>query len=119
MPSRRAQDADGVVYRFATKNPIATEDFLSHHELGLAPRASACRRCSLSIYRTIAAARRKLRELRDRFPDRFGSHIAEGNLSADDGKIKQQGTDPDHHEWWAYEGVSRHAKFRIVETLQN
>ena len=118
-PPFDATDADGVVYRFATKSPVAAEDFLSHHELGLAPRAQACRRCSLSLYRTLAAARRKLRELRDRSPERFGPHIAEGNLSAAHGKIKQEGSDPDHHEWWAYEDVVRHAAFRIVETVQS
>ena len=118
-PPTGASDASGIVFRFATKNPVAAEDFLSHHELGLAPKAKPCSRAGLSVYRTISSARRRLRELRDRSPARFGPHIAEGSLSAEHGKIKQEGGDPDHHEWWAYEGVERHAPFRIVETLES
>jgi len=118
-PPSTADDALGIVYRFATKSPVAAEDFLSHKELGLAPKAPPCRRCSLSAYRTVGSARRKLRELRDRSPARFGPYIAEGSLSAEHGKIKQEGADPDHHEWWAYQGVQRHTLFRIVETLES
>lgn len=118
-PPADAANADGIVYRFATKNPVDARDFLSHRELGLAPRAQACRRCSLSVYRTLLSARRKLRELRERFPDRFGPYIAEGTLLAEHGKIKQEGTDSDHHEWWAYDGVERHGPFRIVESLEH
>jgi len=117
-PPATSSDAGGVVYRFAMKNPVDAQDFLSHYELGLAPRSNPCRRCSLSVYRSLDSARKKLRELRDRSPDRFGSYIAEGSLTAAHGKIKQEGADPDHHEWWAYDGVIRHAPFRVVESLE-
>jgi hypothetical protein len=116
-PPITASDAGGIVFRFVMHNPIDPQDFLSHHELGLAPKAQPCRRCGLSVYLNLGAARKKLRELRDRSPERFGSHIAEGSLNASHGKIKQGGADPDHHEWWPYEGVARHQPFRIVETL--
>ncbi len=118
-PPPEASDAGGVVFRFATRNPVAAEDFLSHHELGLAPKAKPCSRAALSVYRTIASGRRRLRQLRERDPARFGPHIAEGSLAAEHGKIMQEGVDPDHHEWWAYEGVQRHAPFRIAETLES
>jgi hypothetical protein len=118
-PPPEASDAGGVVFRFAKRNPVAALDFLSHHELGLAPKAKPCSRAGLSVYRTIALARRKLRQLRERFPARFGAHIAEGSLAAEHGKIMQEGADPDHHEWWAYEGFERHALFRIAETLES
>ncbi len=75
-PPPGASDAGGVVFRFATRNPVAAEDFLSHHELGLAPKAKPCSRAGLSVYRTIASARRRLRQLRERDPARFGPHIA-------------------------------------------
>lgn len=117
-PPTAAMDANGVVFRFATKSPVDPHDFLSHSELGLAPRSQPCRRCGLSVYRNLASARRKLRELRDRLPDRFGPHIAEGTLFAEHGKIKQEGKDLDHYEWWAYDGIERHAPFRIVESLE-
>ena len=117
-PPAEASDASGVVFRFATQNPVAADDFLSHHELGLALKAPQCRRSSLSVYGTVVSARRKLRELRDRSPARFGPYIAEGALKAEHGKIKQEGVDPDHHEWWAYRGVERHTIFRIVESIE-
>jgi hypothetical protein len=117
-PPGTAVDAHGVVNRFATKSPIDYSDFLSHHELGLAPRSQPCRRCSLSVYRSLAVARSKLRELRNRSPDRFGPYITEGQLTSAHGKIKQEGSEPDHHEWWAFEGIVRHALFRIVESLE-
>jgi hypothetical protein len=116
-PPVTAADTSGIVYRFVMNDPIDPKDFLSHHELGLAPRAQPCRRCGLSVYRSLDAARTKLRDLRNRYPARFGSYIAEGSLTAQHGKIKQEGADPEHHEWWAYEGVARHEPFRVVETL--
>ena len=117
-PSPAAEDARGEVYRFASNDPLTADDFRSHHELGLAPRTQKCRRCSLSVYRTIESARKKLRELRARSPARFGRYLAIGTLSAELGKLMQAGVDPDHLEWWAYEGVERHANFRIAETLE-
>ena len=42
----------------------------------------------------------------------------EGLLTAAHGKIKQEGSEPDHHEWWAYSGVERHVPFRVIETLE-
>jgi hypothetical protein len=117
-PPHASVDADGVVFRFATRSPVDPRDFLSHHELGLAPRSQPCRRCSLSVYRSLATARRKLTELRNRAPDRFGPYIMEGLLTAAHGKIKQEGSEPDHHEWWAYDGVERHVPFRVIETLE-
>lgn len=116
-PPPSAMNAEGIVFRFAMKSPVDAGDFLSHHELGLAPRSNPCRRCSLSVYRSLPSARKKLRELRARTPDRFGSHIAKGTLTAEHGKIKQEGSDPDHHEWWGYDGIERHAPFQIVESL--
>lgn len=118
-PPTCAPDASGIVFRFATQSPISADDFLSHFELGLAPTANACSRASLSVYRDLAPARKKLRQLRDRFPARFGPHIAEGLLAAEHGKLMQNGSDPDHLEWWAYKGVERHTPFRIADTLES
>ncbi len=116
-PPDSASDATGIVFRFIQSSFIDPADFLSHHELGLAPRAQPCRRCSLSVYRTLDFAREKLSELRARFPGRFGSHIAQGRLLPEHGKLKQKGIDLDHHEWWAYDGVERHEPFQMIELL--
>ena len=116
-PPSAAGDASGVVFRFVASNPIVPGDFLSHHELGLAPRANPCSRCSLSVFDNREAARSSLKSLRNRYPDRFGRHIAQGVLNADLGKMKQAGSNASHWEWWAYEGIERHEPFLIVETL--
>lgn len=116
-PPAAAVDASGVVFRFVRHDPIDPGDFLSHHELELAPTAKPCSRCSLSVFDNREAARTQLRYLRTRNPDRFGRHIGEGTLSADLGKLMQSGSNPSHRDWWAYEGVERHRPFRVVETL--
>lgn len=117
-PPENSPDADGIVFRFTIDNRITAQDFLSHQELGLAPRSQPCRRCSLSIYRDLEYARKKLRELRDRSPDRFGaSCIAEGMLKAEHGKSKQEGADKNHHEWWPYDGVQKQHRFYTVHAL--
>jgi len=118
-PTLTATDALGAFFRFVTRNPVDALDFLSHHELDLARGANACQRCSLSIYRTLDGARRRLVQLRDRNRARFGPHIAEATLNSEHGKIKQEGRDPEHYEWWAYEGIVRHEPFRVVETVED
>jgi hypothetical protein len=118
-PPEAAVDASGVVFRFVTNNPVDPGDFQSHHELGLARTANPCSRCSLSIFDDKDAARTKLKQLRGRYPDRFGLHIAEGTLTAEFGKMKQDGGNRSHFEWWAYDGVERHRPFRVVETLDH
>lgn len=116
-PPHDSDEASGVVFRFVNGDSIDPQDFLSHHELGLAPRAPACRRCSLSVYRTLGFARVKLKQLRDRFPGRFGTSIAAGQLAPELGMLKQEGADLDHHEWWAYDGVERQTPFRVVDAI--
>ena len=117
-PPAAAADVDGIVYRFVAKDPVDAEDFRSHHELKLALHANPCRRCSLSVYRSLEIARDRLRGLRTRNPKRAEKHIAKGELTPDDGKLSQAGQDSDHYEWWAFDGVERHRTFQIVERLE-
>ncbi len=106
-----------MVFRFVANDPVESGDFLSHHELGLALQSNPCRRCSLSVYGTLASARARLRLLRDRNPDRAERHIARGEVAAGDGKLSQAGRDSEHYEWWAFDEVVRHRSFQVVERL--
>jgi hypothetical protein len=58
-----------------------------------------------------------LRKLRKRNPLRAERLIARGALTATDGVMSQAGNDPEHHEWWAFDGVERHRSFQVVERL--
>ena len=117
-PPPPAADADGIVFRFVAKDPVEAGDFRSHHELGLALQSNPCRRCSLSVYKSLKIARDRLVGLRVRNPKRAERHIARGELTPSDGKLSQAGKDPDHFEWWVFEGVERHRSFQVVERLE-
>ncbi len=43
-------------------------------------------------------------------------HIARGTLTAADGRMGQAGSNPEHYEWWAFEGIERHRSFSVVES---
>jgi hypothetical protein len=117
-PPDAAALADGIVYRFVAADPVDHEDFLSHHELGLALQSNRCRRCSLSVYKSLDVARERLRGLRKRNPKRAERHIARGTLTSADGRLMQAGNDPEHHEWWAFRGVERHRSFQVIERIE-
>ncbi len=117
-PPDAAALADGIVYRFVTKDPVDQEDFLSHHELGQALQSNRCRRCSLSVYKSLEVARERLRGLRKRNPKRAERHIARRALTPADGRMMQAGNDPGDHEWWAFRGVERHRSFQVIERIE-
>ena len=75
-PPAAAADADGIVFRFVAKDPVDAEDFLSYHELRLALHSDPCRRCALSVYKSLDVVRDQLRDLRKRNPKRAERHIA-------------------------------------------
>ncbi len=118
-PSEETPLAEGIVFRFVAKNPVHPDDFRSHRELGLALQSQPCRGCSLSVYRNLDAAREKLRELRRRNPKRAERHIARGELTNHDGKLNQAGSDPEHYEWSAFQGVQPHQSFRVIERVES
>jgi hypothetical protein len=90
----------------------------AHHELGLALQSNPCRRCSLSVYKSLDVARARLRGLRTRNPKRAERHIARGTLTPADGRMEQAGKDPEHHEWWAFDGIERHRSFQVIERIE-
>ena len=117
-PPAEAADANGIVFRFVANDPVHADDFRSHHELKLALQSNPCRRCSLSVYKSLEIARDRLRALRTRNPKRAEKHLARGELTPADGKLSQAGRDSDHYEWWAFNSVERHRSFQIVERVE-
>jgi hypothetical protein len=108
-------DSDGEVYRFVINRPIDPNEFRSCHETGEANQAPPCRRCGLSVFRSIRDIRLFLRYLRQNFPSRRSrSHIAKRILTSGDGKLKLTGN-RGHHTWWAYENASRQEGFEYIE----
>ena len=117
-PPTSAADAAGVVFRFVANDPATPDDFRSHFELGLSPQTNKCRRCSLSVYQKMEIARARLRVLRDRNPQRAEKYIARGELAPEHGKLAQAGRDPEHYEWWAFDGAEPHRSFQVVERVR-
>jgi hypothetical protein len=69
------------------------------------------------VFRTVDNVRRLLRFLWKAYPGRtFGPNIVKRELVPDDGKIRATGGHG-HHTWWAYDGVERHSRFELVETV--
>jgi hypothetical protein len=103
-------DADGEVFRLVNNDPPAMVDVASHAETGRLPKAPACLRCGLSVFR----------ELRDAIHQRLllpklGRLIARAMLKAEHGKTRlTTGRQPTHTTWWAYESVNRAALFSVL-----
>jgi hypothetical protein len=117
-PPDDAIKANHIVFRFVKEDPPTPKDFVSHYQLGLAPKADLCERCSLSVFDSREAARLKLLELKERFPDRsFGNYLAECVITHEHGSIKQTGRDITHHSWWAFQGVNFLEVVRIVHPV--
>lgn len=112
-PPTDAEPAAGIVYRIVRSDPPGPDDFLSHHEAGLLPKADACLRCGLSVFRvrTDGVHQRNL------YP-RLGEFLAEGSLTPADGQTRlTAGRMPTHTTWWVYDGVDRVHPFSNVEKL--
>ena len=117
-PPADAVDTSGEIFCFASKVPVTPEEFRSYHEKGDRPNGRLCERCGLSVFKKAEHVRRLLLHLWKNYPEKvYGPHIVRRELTPSDGKIKPTGG-KDHHTWWAYEGVERHASFTLVETAQ-
>jgi len=113
-PPADAQAAGGLVYRLVRTNPPTASDFLTHAELGKMPKAPACLRVGLSVFRTRDHAVHQAQL----FPF-LGNQIASGELCAEHGKTKlTPGKMPSHTTWWPYPGVGRAALLPTVEVLR-
>lgn len=112
-PPADAEPAAGPVYRLVKNIPPLAEDFKTHHEIGKMPKAPACLRAGLSVFRTRddAIHQSKLHPF-------LGNKIASAELCPEHGKVKlTRGTMPSHTTWWPYLGVERAAPFHKVEVV--
>lgn len=109
-PPSGASEASGAYFRLARANPPTPEDFKSHAERGLAPKASPCKREGLSLFQTQDEAIHQYQL----FP-KLGKFIFCGTLTAEHGKTQlTKGAMPTHTTWWPCEGVDRAAVFKFL-----
>jgi hypothetical protein len=109
-PPPEAIGAAGEVYRIVKGQLPDHTDFATHFELGRLPRAPACLRCGLSVFRDIRDAQHQRLLL-----PKLGRWIAKAALVADHGKtMLTMGSQPTHTTWWAYVAVDRASLFAVV-----
>lgn len=97
--------ADGEVFRIIKNETLTDEDFLTHHELGLAVTADPCKRCSVSVFDSFQNASH-LQKLRPK----LGNAIAKGNLTQTAGKISDANKHG-HIDWWSFKDIERKSFF--------
>jgi hypothetical protein len=111
-PPVEAQGAEGVFYRRVLHQTPSAEDFRSAFEEGT-KRFSDRQKCQargLSVFVAIEDAQRYA----ELYPA-TGNLIAQATLDNSDGKTKPTPTNGNTHTtWWPYEGIERHAKFRVL-----
>lgn len=108
-PATAAAPTGQVVYRVASGQSPAAQDFLSYLEMGR--RIAAGREClarGLSVYTDKADAENRARLY-------GGTYIAEALLDGSSGALAatpNQKTPDSHHTWWPFDGVDRAALFK-------
>lgn len=98
-PTRAIEPTKIVVYRLIKANPIKSDDFHSHKQLGLVPPAGvdACRWSSCSVFDDLKKLQAML--LLPKYKGKF-KHIASLTLSNKSGRVlKGHGG---HYDWWIY-----------------
>ena len=110
-PPADAADAAGAVFRIVKSEPPTVKDLETDHETGKLPKAPACLRCGLSVFREIRDA-----EHQRRLIPKLGNLIAHAELQAGDGKTKRtDGKQPTHTTWWSYQNIHRASLFSIFK----
>jgi hypothetical protein len=109
-PPQEALDAEGDVFRIVNNDPPIADDLASHFETGKLPKAPACLRCGLSVFREVRDAVHQQLLI-----PKLGQWIAKATLKAEHGKTKlTNGKQPTHTTWWTYDGVNRAILFAVV-----
>lgn len=109
-PPDDAREAGGVVFRLVKHDPPIAEDLATHGETNRLPKAPACLRCGLSVFREVGDAVHQRLLL-----PKLGDFIARADLKPEHGKTKlTEGRQPTHTTWWVYEGVDRASLFAVT-----
>lgn len=112
-PPSEAEPAGGIVYRIVKSDPPGADDFLNHYETGKLPKADACMRCGLSVFR----AKDDGIHQRNLYP-KLGEYLAEGELKPTDGQTRlTKGARPTHTTRWVCEGIDPAKPFVKVEKV--
>lgn len=114
-PLQTAIDYDGDVYMLFKEANTTPDQCRSQAERGKATTASGdgmCTRHGLSVFPDLKSCQHQ----RDLIPH-LGRNIGVARLSNQHGKVADtpSGKNPSHMTWWAYEGVTRHTLFKILE----
>ncbi len=113
-PPSEAVAAEGEVYRCCKSRPPSSRDLQTHEELGRLPKADACLRRSLSVFRNETDARHQVRL----FPGWRKRFVARGVLKASHGHVMMtSGRQPTHTSWWPAASLvpaGRAALFEVV-----
>lgn len=110
-PPSDAQDSSGSAFRFIAGASVTVDDMKSLLELN-PEGGNACRRASLSCYRTLD----DVRAVQAIVPRFRGKSVAELALQVAYGKMKQTGREARHHSLWLRQKflVQAHSLFRVV-----
>ncbi len=112
-PPDDAERAAGRVYRMIQVNTPTADDFLSFRELKPGRSyPSNCIASGLSIY----TEQEGIRRLRARVPRFRKMRVAEGQLNAEHGKMKNTPSrlHHSHHTWWVAADATPETDFTVI-----
>ena len=112
-PPSDAREHQGTIYSFVKNTPPVSEDFRTAHEKGLHLNGNPCERRAISCGKTIDY----LENIKKFFPATKGWKKAAGEITYDDGFIKQTGSQPLHHSFWISpeQRDNFNEKFKVIE----
>lgn len=105
-PPQDAAETESVMYRAVENNPVSADDFQNAVEAGKFLKVDICARLAVSLNNTLSGVKHSF----VLFPHRAGWHIATVGLKPCHGRVKPTPSlkQPDHVDWWPYDGVHRH-----------
>ena len=110
-PLAGASEKAGDAYRVVKTDPPTRDDLLTYQELGLLPKANACKRASVSLFSSYERAKHRLE-----LSPHLGTHIAIASLTPGHGQLSDTNPASGHIDWWPYADMRRPSDFQVVES---